>query len=408
MFFENYRKRYPEANYVDDVYPFIWKNFSANGYVTLYGEDSAAVGTFTYRLKGFREQPTDHYTRTFFQLAEKKLSNMNCFGSEPLHKEWFRYTREFMFRYNESIPKFLLAFHSLLSHDDINLIQVADDDTADNLKLLYDRGAFENSIVIVMADHGHRFAKFRATHQGQLEERLPFFSIALPKKFRESAMGKTAWENLKINKDRLSSPFDIHATLMDILHWPTEEMLKTPNDLGKRSMSLFRTIPASRTCDQAGIEPHWCTCLDWESAMTPDLIEVSKKLSLAVVTTINSFTESDRQLCAPLKLMKLSSAKRLVPNRNLLKYKDVKDKDGFVPAFEGKTEAAFAHYQLRFQTTPGNALYEATVQYDSVLNTITIDMTAISHVNQYGNLPHCIVDKDYFKAQYCVCYDMIE
>lgn len=31
-------------------------------------------------------------------------------------------------------------------------------------------GLFENSVVIVMADHGHRFAKLRNTHQGQLEE----------------------------------------------------------------------------------------------------------------------------------------------------------------------------------------------------------------------------------------------
>lgn len=63
------RKRFPEARYVDEVYPFAWKNFSDAGYITFYGEDAAAVGTFTYRLKGFKNQPADHYTRTFFSVG---------------------------------------------------------------------------------------------------------------------------------------------------------------------------------------------------------------------------------------------------------------------------------------------------------------------------------------------------
>ncbi|KHJ92230.1 hypothetical protein OESDEN_07888 [Oesophagostomum dentatum] len=78
------RKRFKNANYVDDVYPFIWSNFSSNGYVTCYGEDAFAIGTFTYRLKGFRNQPTDHYLRTIFKDYEK--TGGNCLGSEPLHK----------------------------------------------------------------------------------------------------------------------------------------------------------------------------------------------------------------------------------------------------------------------------------------------------------------------------------
>ncbi len=37
------RKRYKEAVFVDDVYPFAWANFSDAGYVTAYGEDSYQV-----------------------------------------------------------------------------------------------------------------------------------------------------------------------------------------------------------------------------------------------------------------------------------------------------------------------------------------------------------------------------
>ncbi|KAK6111077.1 hypothetical protein QQG55_42215 [Brugia pahangi] len=403
------RKRFAEANYVDEVYPFVWKNFSDAGYITLYAEDSAKLGTFTYRLKGFKNQPTDHYVRTFFQKAEDMFSNLQCLGSVPMHKEWYRYTSEFMERYKYNTSKFLLAFHSVLSHDDVNLVEVADEDTMLNLKKLKESGTLDNALVIVMADHGHRFAKFRATHQGQLEERLPFFSLSLPKKFRESDKGRTAWRNLKANKARLVTPFDIHATLLDILHWPTEQELNTMGDAKFRSLSVFRPIPPSRTCEEADVEPHWCTCLNWESAMNNnEQINISIMLSKAVVQTINSHTKSQRHLCAPLKLAKLENARRLVPHENLLKYKDAKDIDGFVPNLVAKTKAAFAHYQLRFVTKPGNALYEATVLYDILKNTVTVDMTSISHVNRYGDLPHCIIDTNYFLAAYCVCYDKID
>lgn len=47
-----------------------------------------------------------------------------------------------------------------------------------------------------------------------------------------------------------------------------------------------------------------------------------------------------------------------MPNEGLLKYKNVKDADGFVPDLSGSTQASFAHYQLKLSTTPGRAIYE--------------------------------------------------
>ncbi|KAK6024934.1 hypothetical protein OSTOST_09179, partial [Ostertagia ostertagi] len=159
---------------------------------------------YTYRLKGFRKKPTDHYLRPIFKEYEK--TGGLCLGSEPLHKAWFRYAREFMRVYRD-MPRFLLMHQGLLSHDDINLIEVEDEDVAEVLKTMHKNGELDNALVIVMADHGHRFAKLRETHQGQLEERLPFFSIALPAAFRKTAHGKKMYENLKRNKDRLRLPF---------------------------------------------------------------------------------------------------------------------------------------------------------------------------------------------------------
>lgn len=45
---------------------------------------------------------------------------------------------------------------------------------------------FQNSFLIVMGDHGHRFDPIRRTAVGQLEERLPYFSISLPEELRKN------------------------------------------------------------------------------------------------------------------------------------------------------------------------------------------------------------------------------
>ncbi|KAI6187388.1 hypothetical protein M3Y98_00237900 [Aphelenchoides besseyi] len=401
------RKRYPQANYVD-VYPFIWKNFSENGYVTGYGEDAAAIGTFTYRLKGFRRQPTDHYTRTFFQFAEKFEKNWKCSGPIPQHKIWFKYAENFMRKYPSNVAKFLLMHHSLLSHDDINDVNHADADLKDLLQRLHQDGLFDKSVVIVMADHGHRFSKLRGTQQGQLEERLPFFSIYLPPSFRKTEQGALVYKNLKANADRLSTPFDIHATLSDVLHLPSVDVLSTVQSADKRSLSLFRPIPSTRSCEQAGIAPHWCTCLSWQSALeSEELQDVSKVLAHSLVQSINAYTAPERSLCSELRLSEILDSKRLVPDESLLRYSGVKDQDGFIPDLKGNASTTFGLYQIRLKTVPGYAIYDTTLFYDSNVNEVTIDYRSISHINKFGEAPHCIIDKNYFLATYCVCYDKI-
>ena len=53
--------------------PIALQEFRDAGYVTQYGEDAGQVGTFTYRLKGFDKQPTDHYSRTMFVVSCRSL-----------------------------------------------------------------------------------------------------------------------------------------------------------------------------------------------------------------------------------------------------------------------------------------------------------------------------------------------
>lgn len=53
-------------------------------------------------------------------------------------------------------PKFVFGFHGELSHDSYNDIGVVDNDVYSWVKDLYDFGHLNNTILILMSDHGHR------------------------------------------------------------------------------------------------------------------------------------------------------------------------------------------------------------------------------------------------------------
>lgn len=63
---------------------YLYFSFGIKG----YAEDVPDIGTFTYRLKGFDQQPTDHYLRTYYLDAMPmfKFQKPFCYGSLPRHQ----------------------------------------------------------------------------------------------------------------------------------------------------------------------------------------------------------------------------------------------------------------------------------------------------------------------------------
>lgn len=53
-------------------------------------------------------------------------------------------------------PIFAFSFHGELSHDSINLVGTADDDITEWLQDLQKKALLENTILILMSDHGNR------------------------------------------------------------------------------------------------------------------------------------------------------------------------------------------------------------------------------------------------------------
>lgn len=92
------RKRIAESGFVNS-YPLVFYEYGRHGYVSAFNEDVPHIGTFSYRLNGFQEQPTTHYMRTFY-LAFQRESNRHkrlCVGDTPRHKVMFDYTQKVIF-----------------------------------------------------------------------------------------------------------------------------------------------------------------------------------------------------------------------------------------------------------------------------------------------------------------------
>ncbi|XP_046393136.1 uncharacterized protein LOC124161034 [Ischnura elegans] len=398
------RKRMGEkANYVN-IYPFVWNEFRKNGYVTAYAEDCPSIGTFTYRLKGFSEPPTDHYMRPFFVAASPDYGGYKkyCLGSLPRHKIMMNYARDFFDVYRDK-PKFMFSFHSELSHDSYNMIGAVDKDLKSFFEGLHSSGHLNNTLLIVMSDHGHRFAQIRDTQQGKQEERLPMFSFVFPPWFENKY--PEAMANFRVNTRRLTTPFDINPTLKDVLHFQGAGK----GSLRNRSISLFKEVPSERTCSDASIEAHWCACLSWEELPVSSLSLVANPLSTAalaanaLVDYINKLTEGHRTRCHPLKTAKLVWAAKLLPGGGLLHFRKNADTDGFVPDLSAQTEVTQEIYQVKVETQPGAGRFEASLQYDVRENSFTVKVEDISRINKYGRAAHCIEADAENLRKFCYC-----
>ncbi|CAF1097299.1 unnamed protein product, partial [Brachionus calyciflorus] len=196
----------------DDV-PFLWKNFTTRKYLTYFSEEWIEC-TFNNLKFGFNETPTDYYLRPFWlslynsKSYPKTSLNSNskpCYYNKLLHKisiNWLKSFEKFNTEYEEkyqikNIPRFGLVKINEMSHDYLERLFWIDDDIKNLFMSLFTEKFLKNTLVLFMGDHGHRFHPIRTSFVGKIEEKLPMFSMILPKKLMEK--NKFLKKNLDIN-----------------------------------------------------------------------------------------------------------------------------------------------------------------------------------------------------------------
>lgn len=404
---ELYRKCTINGSRVMDICPIIWKEYKEKGYVTAYAEDVPSIGTFNYLQTGFVEQPTDYYMRPFMLAAHKLLPNRNrdslpiCVGPVSAVDHILNYAKSFSETFH-NYSYFGLFWLNSLSHNNVNLPAALDFRLYNFLKDLSHIKTYENTLIILLSDHGMRFGSIRNTFVGYYEERLPFMFIWVPKWFREKYPNK--YENLLINRNRLTSPYDVHVTIKRLLDEDYDDGVSKPiSKACPNCISLFEKVPWDRGCEEAGIEPQWCMCPNFKKleVADPAAIEVGHYLFQYILNRTKELMVKDKvdeRLCAKRTFNKIVRSYRSIAQLN----------DSQVHEQFNRNETVKSDYfVIAIEVNPGAALFEGTVQVNRTSNDTKPSMkvlSPVSRLNSYLVTSRCTNSK--LLKFYCHCVNL--
>lgn len=365
-----------------DACPILWKTYKKFGYITAYAEDWQGASTFNYNKKGFLKPPTDYYARPFMLAIEKELKKKTrngipyCVG----RRHYAEYVYDSALQLTEvygNQSSFGMFWTNSFSHNNFALSSSMDSRLLKYMHALNRTGAFDNSIILFFSDHGMRFGPLRKLHSGFLEERMPILHIWLPHWFREEH--PQFLRNLEINRNRLTSPYDIYATLKHILELE-KPLNKLPRPEGCPSChSIFYEVAESRDCQDAGIDEHWCTCSELKEFNPSN--NLTQIVANQLIDATNEFLCANNltKTCQTLKLSKCESVQRKFNT-------------------ESKSLESFL---VRYEAEPERALFEATVSWNKTSKKIVVNVPDISRLDSYGKVSEC-VDNSIAK-KFCIC-----
>lgn len=375
----------PHQSAAFDNCPFVWEWFKQAGYYTALGEDCSNIGTFNYVKVGFTNTPTDYYLHTFIHEVEQHVGYNKDFNSYLCMQEKYMY--KVLLDYIEDLTTTLknsrlfgFFWEISMSHDYLNYPMVMDDDYLQFFNGMESSNYLNETIFVIVSDHGIRWGDIRSTKQGQLEERLPFLFVLTPPSFRKKY--NRAYDNLKLNSNRLTTPFDLHATLTDLVDLKSisdkSVLSRSKTSYGHdRGISLFLPVPYNRTCETADISDHWCTCHKHVAVAknNPEALQAA----ISLVAILNEMLAEHPQ-CARLFLA------------------DLLDVSIMEAVSSSEKKIGWEEFMVVIKTTPGGGIFEATLRNDT--GPWSLIGTA-SRLNLYGEQSRC-VNYPLLKL-YCYC-----
>ncbi|GLV32565.1 uncharacterized protein CBL_00725 [Carabus blaptoides fortunei] len=375
----------PTKLYRLDNCSFIWTKYRDNGYVTAYAEDAASISTFNYHKVGFVHQPVDYYFRPYMLAIEKQLKGIDkysmryCVGPISAAERIISFAKDFATTFVND-ANFGLFWMNTFSHNDLNMPSGMDNAMLHFFEELTDRGVNENNMIVFFSDHGIRFGDIRHTKIGRLEERLPFIYIYLPEWFRQRYPSE--YRNLQINAHRLTTPYDLHMTLQDVLVLSGKTNSIKQSSGCPKCKSLFSEIDINRSCEDAAISPHWCMCTSFKEVSNDNstVQNAAKYIVKRIQKYIDDAGPALSRKCAQVKL-------------NKIKISQV-----------GESYANDTYYLLFIETMPGRGKFEATVSLErsSKTNEDVFKLhSSISRLDSYADQSNCVQDANLKKYCYC-------
>lgn len=151
-------------------------------------------------------------------------------------------------------------------------------------------------------------------------------------------------------------------------------------------------MPYNRSCNDANITQHWCTCIPYEKSdkSSPEVKEAVK----FAIQVINNELQAYKNSNATTTLTNTTSATIFTNKCSKLKLKKIETaKIAKIPSDN------VTYYLVVFEVYPGGGQFEATVKYNVKTNHQLTG--SISRLNTYGNQGFCVNDDTMKKYCYC-------
>ncbi|XP_064469386.1 uncharacterized protein LOC135384074 [Ornithodoros turicata] len=351
---------------------WVWDMYSDLGYRTLFLEEDPHGGLFTYRCEGFQRQPTDYYPRPFMLgiALGGPPYDRPCLGQRIETDLYLSYVSSLLALFKNR-PSFSFTWTSVLSHDYFNHAGYTDISLRQTFEALTKSGVMNKTLLIFLSDHGLRYGKTRRTIMGHYEDRLPFCLLMFPPAFR--ARYPELMRNLELNQHRLTTAFDIHATVVELAH--LSRTSKNREFRTEHGLSLLHEIPENRTCEEASIDPYYCCCHEPEEGDVKESVNVI--IAKFIVYTINEWLRRD--------------APGMCRNHSLKEVTNVRKNSVL-------TNKGNKYYWITIVTDPGQAILEGSV---SVSREGNMTLEKLARLDMYRNQSYCLSSTSV--ERYCIC-----
>lgn len=365
------RECYAAMDYCN--YLLIWKAFKDAGYATAYGEDSPG-NTFT-KDYAFHKPPTDHYMHPFFLKKENHHNkNSSCKGKVSSGQQLLDYAVDFVNTYKRE-SFFGFFWINSFSRDEKHRPEYADKMIENFMNQLIYTGILTNTFVMFVSAHGLRFGRRRLEMESFYDDRLPMKFIWAPLLFNGKHSDK--YKSLVLNQRRLTTPYDIYSTLLDIKRISLCSNASDPAPEGcSNCHSILKSINESRTCKEAAIHEKWCTCHKLYPLTVQDPIGL-KSVSAAVSYIQGMTLNIETQNC-------WSCARPFLKNVTRIHFYYDEDKTKIF-------------YVVAITMSPGDTTYEALVLRNDGYQVVG----PISPISYYQGLGKCALNRR--DRLFCVC-----
>eukprot|EP00929_Paragymnodinium_shiwhaense_P090871 TRINITY_DN50964_c0_g1_i1.p1 TRINITY_DN50964_c0_g1~~TRINITY_DN50964_c0_g1_i1.p1 ORF type:complete len:631 (+),score=120.35 TRINITY_DN50964_c0_g1_i1:1481-3373(+) len=239
---------------------WLWQEFVKHGYATLSADDSCSRSVLNVMDPGydFFDAYGPTWARGIGQCAEEVFCRF---------PELFNYTADWLDLHADLPRMAYLHLDGTHGTRPEALLRYDDDIASFVSKVLRGKGG-ENTIVVLMSDHGVQSGDGHLTGQ-------PFLGTWIPRSLLE-ALGESATAALRYNSARLMTPQDVHFTLQQLLHAGLQaargdsavlsDKTASRQPLGKVPIeqqtvrSALWPLPVARSCEDAGLDSSFCFC----------------------------------------------------------------------------------------------------------------------------------------------------